>query len=304
MSGGKTIHLYLDAGLLRRVAGGKQNFFAQLTGALEDLGHRVKLHRSTPWQRGAARFRQGFSLTHMESPTGPVGLTCRLAYAYPFWKIEKTAQRWKFDVAKAAFDPAAVDTDKAHAFVGRTRRREYRWMAARSDAPDLIYIALQGQLQKQRSFQSDSPLGMVRRTLAAFPDDPVRIGLHPKETYAPGELNALADLMEGHRTAQLAEESLEMLLPRTRLVVTENSSVAFKGFFMGIPAVTFARIDFHHIAASAEIHADAVFQTALDARPAYDKYLYWFLQEQAINAGRPDVRDRITARLRALGWDI
>jgi len=34
------------------------------------------------------------------------------------------------------------------------------------------------------------------------------------------------------------------------------------------------------------------------------QYLYWFWQDQSINAGRDDVYGKITARFRRFGWPI
>ena len=50
------------------------------------------------------------------------------------------------------------------------------------------------------------------------------------------------------------------------LVVTQNSAVAFNGYFFHKPAVLFAEIDFHHIAASVpRLGVAAAFRAVRDA---------------------------------------
>jgi hypothetical protein len=34
------------------------------------------------------------------------------------------------------------------------------------------------------------------------------------------------------------------------------------------------------------------------------RYLYWFLQLNALNAGRPEFEERLREQLRACGWPI
>ena len=71
------------------------------------------------------------------------------------------------------------------------------------------------------------------------------------------------------------------------------------------PAVLFGQTDFHHIALTvAETGAKHALKKAETHRPDFDLYLYWFLQQQAINATRPEAGDRILAAMRRGGWPI
>ena len=88
-------------------------------------------------------------------------------------------------------------------------------------------------------------------------------------------------------------------------MVTQNSSAAFSGFFFGKPCVLFARVDFHHIAANvASLGVKAAFDRVRSMSPDYAGYVWWFLQRQSINAGRPEAEERIRDRLAALGWPV
>jgi hypothetical protein len=89
------------------------------------------------------------------------------------------------------------------------------------------------------------------------------------------------------------------------MIVTQNSSVAFNGYFFGKPSVLLAGIDFHHVAlrATPETLGSAL-AAAEQHEPDYAKYLWWFWQINSINAGRPDAKDKIHKRLMSFGWPL
>ena len=291
------IRLYLDPDQRRQVQTGRHNFLGHVIGALDDRGHRIEIRDDDDAGLLASAATPGRALFHMHPPTTPQGLTFRLAYHFPFWRIERTAERWNFDVARKSFDPESTDLAIARQFAARARRRLFGLDGDPPPPGDTVLIVLQGQLLSRRSFQDSSPMDMIRRTLTALPGAKVRISLHPSETYSPDEIEALRDTIAPHVNARVAERRAIELLPEARLVVTQNSAVALTGFFFHRPAVLFARSDFHHIAAR-----DV--DSALSDPPDFDRYLHWFLQDNAINAGAPDVRDQILRRLADHGWRI
>jgi hypothetical protein len=73
------------------------------------------------------------------------------------------------------------------------------------------------------------------------------------------------------------------LLGRCDYIVTQNSSVAFNGYFFGKPSLLFRKTDFHHIAVQAEIDELAAgFETAQKIQPDYAAYVHWFWQKTAL----------------------
>lgn len=110
----ETLHIYLHEPLRSRAETGEINFFNKMAAALP--GWTLRYHEDTEAQRLAAPLR-GYGLFHMQEPPVSTILCLRRAYHYPFWRIEATNERWHFDVAKAAFDPADVPTDQAERFL-------------------------------------------------------------------------------------------------------------------------------------------------------------------------------------------
>ena len=95
------------------------------------------------------------------------------------------------------------------------------------------------------------------------------------------------------------------LLADCEHVVTQNSAVALDGFFHHKPAVLFAQSDFHHIAANvSDLGIAGAFERVCAQVPDFDAYLYWFLQEQSLNAGRDGVEDKILTTVRKFGWTV
>jgi hypothetical protein len=149
-----------------------------------------------------------------------------------------------------------------------------------------------------------SPLAMVE-TVLARDTRPVVAALHPKEHYAPAELRALERLAEHHPRLTVEKGQMERFLPACAYVATQNSSAAFNGYFFEKPAVLFAQVDFHHIAANVPVlGVDGAFAALADNHPDYTAYLWWFWQEMSINAGRPQAEAQIAAAMRRAGWPI
>ena len=298
----RTLRLYLDAHVRARLEAGRHNFFAHVVGAFEDIGWRVRIRPDTRAERARSYARPGYALFHMERPTTRRSLTTRLAYTAPFWRIEAQAERWKFEVSTKRFDADQIDPDQAADFRRRTIKRLYPWVKTETNKADYIYVPLQANLLRQRGFQAASPIDMLRDAVRRFPDRPIVVSLHPKVRYAEVERAEVADVLTGHSDAHLSKLSAEALLPGARLVVTQNSSVAFLGYFLDVPAVLYGGIDFHHIAGNvAAVGVDQAFEEALQPEIPYAQYLYWFLKENGLNAGAPDIRAAILERVRAHG---
>lgn len=95
------------------------------------------------------------------------------------------------------------------------------------------------------------------------------------------------------------------LLGRCDYIVTQNSSVAFNGYFFGKPSLLFRKTDFHHIVVQADIdQLVAGFEAVQTIQPDYAAYVHWFWQKKSINAGRPEAEDMIAARLKRFDWPV
>ena len=163
-------------------------------------------------------------------------------------------------------------------------------------------MPLQGYLRRTRSFQTMSPVEMLEAVAAT--GRPVVATLHPSEQYDEADHRALRALARQHRNLTIGGDTMA-LLRGCAFVATQNSAVAFDGMILGKPAVLFAQIDFHHAALNvAELGAEAALAAAAEGGPDPDRYLWWFLKDQAIDAQAPDAGERILAAMRRGGWPI
>lgn len=301
MSAAQILRIYLEGEALPRARAGTHNFFRRLKDVVESRGWKVLIEESTLASRLAAPGREGYALYRMEEPTHPRALTCRRCYVGAFWNIEASAKRWEWPVARADFLLETIDPEDAARFVKNWKKRLYPGGIQALDE-GFVFVPLQGRLTEQRSFQAASPLAMLSEVLARI-DLPVVATLHPNESYDEREIAALDALVDRHPRLSVRRGGSADLLRRCRLVVTENSAMAFEGFFLEKPAILFALSDFHHIAAS--VPRDGL-EAAFAPRPKPDfaRYLYWFLKERAINAGHPECAAQILAALRRHGWPI
>jgi hypothetical protein len=305
MTGAKILRVYLDETPLLRMKRGNFNFLNRLRRAFEAQEFRVEFRLNSEAERLKSVTRRGYSLFHMDEPFHPRALTMRKAYYYPFWRIENTAQRWNYGVAQSAFDPTSIDPEEARTF-GRVWRKTIFGRPSVATATDgYVYVPLQGRLLEHRSFQSTSPIGMINALLRHEPDRQIILGLHPRETYLPEDLDALKQLIDGYPRLRLSSAPMDTLLANCDYVATENSSVALAGFFLSKPAVLFAKIDFHHIASNVfDLGEEAAIKAAPTLSPEYEKYLLWFLKHTSIVGGAEDAEAQILKAVRHHGWDV
>lgn len=296
------LSIYLDDWSLARVRKGSQNFFKRLIGAVEAAGWTVSLHETGPEARRAAPDRPGYALFRMEPPTHERALTCRRTYLGAFWHVERVAERWDWPVAQAEFRPDEIDGEAAQQFFAATKNRLYPGVNPRNE-DNLAFVPLQGRLRAHRSFQAMSPMQMIEDVLARH-DGPVIATLHPREDYSAKDIAALEGLSARFPRFQFQRGGSLDLLPYCKFVATQNSALALEGFFFRKPALLFGLSDFHHIAGSVPRDGIEAAFARLDETPPVSRYLYWFLQLNALNAGRPEFEEQLQAQLRACGWPI
>ncbi len=296
-----TVTFYMEPELCRGAQAGEHNFIAKLAGVLTRAGLSAQYQ---PFGLRAAPAGKGWTMSHIKSPPDAHGLCFRRVYHYPFWQIERSAERWSWDVAQAAFTPDPGHAREAARFYGFWQNRLFGDAPQTTSKGGYVYVPLQGKITSHRPFQICSPLEMVEHCLA-HTSGPVIATLHPNEHYDKSELAALGRLEQAHKRLMVQSGGMVELLAGCDYVVTQNSSVAFNGYFFGKPALLFRKADFHHIAVMAELETLAEdFAAVQRIAPDYAAYVHWFWQNNSINAGRPEAEERIAARLRGLGWPV
>lgn len=242
------------------------------------------------------------SLVEGEAPLTEQGLCVHQAYGGPFWFIERHRQPWLWDVAGTSYMPTDLPDAKVHGFADLWRSLLHGRPAPRREG--FIYMPLQGFLLKRRGFQSASPVQMIEQTLKASVL-PILATLDPGRTYAPQALRTLEDLQDRHPRFRLVDLPMAAGLESCDLVVCQNDPAGFHAGFFGKPCVLFARAAFHHIAFNvSRLGVEEAISQARTAKVEFDRYLYWFWQEKAINLDAVGASDALRQRLIQLGWPL
>ncbi|MEO5613818.1 MAG: hypothetical protein ABIR04_02680, partial [Cypionkella sp.] len=229
----RVLNFYLDENKRARAEAGI-GIFGAVVGVVRAAGWAVRYGGHADTVAG-----DGYHLVYNRAVEGRFCLSLRRCYLDKFYRIEATNDRWDWEVAGLPF---SVESGQAW-FQRHWRERLFRGLVVARGG--YIFMPLQGKLLQRRHFQAASPIEMIRATLAADPVRRIVATLHPREVYSDAELEAL----RGLERFELVQGSLPVLAG-CEYVVTENSSMALTGFFANKPAVLFAQIDFHHIAAS------------------------------------------------------
>ncbi|WP_420568986.1 hypothetical protein [Thalassovita sp.] len=298
----KNLRFYLEDKLLRAAQDGTHNFLAQLISVTEDAGFQTEL---CPREQGRETAADGYSIFHDEDPGQPGGLTFRRVYHGSFWTIEKSSERWASRVALRSFNSDKIDPNKAKTFYERWQRRVFRNAPAKTSHEGFVYVPLQDQLIERRGFQMASPIEMIMSVLHHEPNRRVIVTLHPRENYSMKEQNRLQQMQDRFSNLQIQKGGMIPLLQSCDYVVTQNSAVAFNGYFFGKPSILFGKTDFHHIALNVEgLGVSNAFEQVHEHRPDYARFIYWFWHKNSINAGRPVAEEQIAQALRREGWPL
>lgn len=301
----EAVFFYLTPQSSKKAQQGAHPMVNLLREVAKASGSEVQVKRNNQRNRDA-HDPQSRSLVHMSHPVGPKGLVFRRMYAGDFWAVEPAAERWQWDVARNDFDPGKIDGERARAFFGKWRDELFGSCHVQAQDEGFVYAPLQGKLLQQRSFQSTSPIEMLQSTLRET-DLPVRATLHPNETYSEPEITALYALAKQEPRLTVEDLPMAAALSGCRFIVTENSSAAFHGLFFKKPAVLFAKSDFHHICFSVSENPDALraaFDAVYSVQREYEKYLFWYWSEHAIDLSAPDAAQQLKERLNSFGWDL
>lgn len=305
MSDTREIRIFLEPDLRASAVAGRHNFINIMTGVLQCAGFSVIFEDADEAKGFGAAAWPGYTLFHMQAPFANRSLTFRRVYYYPFWAIEQTDKRWSWEVAKATFPSQSVDRKEANRFYGFWQKRLFGQTPKTAHRDGFVYVPLQGRLLYHRSFQFCSPIRMIEHVLENDPNRDIVATLHPNETYSARDLAALDTLQSRFPRLSVKIGEMERWLTGCDYVVTENSSAAFSGYFFEKPAVLFAGIDFHHIAAKvSELGPGDAICAVMDQSPDYAGYIHWFWQQMSINAGRPDAEARVAQKFKNAGWPV
>lgn len=302
----KILRIYLDKTMLWRAQQGTFGFCARVTKAFEEAGFRVDLRKNSFDERMKSGARRGYSLFLMDEPFHKKALTMRKAYYFPYWRIEKTAERWEFAVAKKTFYPAEIDPDLAEKWFMNWRRWLFKFGPANAERTGMVYVALQGKLTECRSFQSMSPIDMIRAVQDQAGARHILLGLHPGEHYSDGEMNLLNEIVHADGRMAFQTGGMEEALRQCDLVVTQNSAAALSGFFFQKPAILFGESDFHHqMPRVSQLGVAEAWRQAEEVTPDFAAYLYWFVHLNSIKADQEGVAEtKILDTCRRHGWEI
>ena len=296
------VEIYLSSTVFRQHENGQFNFLNLVLSVLKDAEIPTTVLRKEPGFDFGLEQQTARSLVYMTAPLDERGLTFRKTYIAPFWRIETQAKRWKFDVARSEFE-TPQDVVETNRFFNAWRKRLFSECDFEQPRQGTVYVPLQGVLRDRRSFQSCSPIEMLKTVLATDTNRDVVATLHPKEKYDDADQHALAQLMAHYPRLQVEMGNMQENLMRCDYVVTQNSSAGLMGYFFHKPLVLFGKSDFHHIALNVDdMGARAAIKAAPDHRPDFAAYVYWFLQQRSISAGRPDAKSAIRRRFVEHGW--
>ena len=283
----RVLNFYLDDDKRARAEAGI-GIFGAVVGVVRAAGWAVRYGGQEDVVAG-----EGYHLVYNRAVEGAFCFSLRRCYLDKFYRIEATNDRWDWEVAGLPFSPGRGKLW----FQRYWREQLFRGLTIASGG--YIFMPLQGKLMQRRHFQAASPIEMIHATLAADPARRIVATLHPREVYSEAELDAL----RGIARFELVKGSLPTLAG-CDYVVTQNSSMALTGFFADKPAVLFARIDFHHIAASVERLGVVGAFAAVHRPQPYAPYLHWFFKRQALAASGDGHEMQIADRLRAHGWPL
>lgn len=300
-----TLRIYLEAAILEMAQAGDFGFVNKVRAAFEGRGFEVTLVEDTDTERLRSAERPGFALFLMKDPFHPRALSMRRAYYYPYWRIEPTAHRWAFGVARKAFDPGEIDPDLALGWFTRWRQYLFRKAPLNAETSGLIYVPLQGRLLAHRSFQSMSPVDMIAEVQGRAGARRILLGLHPGENYSPDEIAAIERIAATDPRVSVQTGGLDEALRVCDFVVTQNSSAALSGFFFRKPALLFADTDFHHaMPRVSQIGVDEAWRRVEHDSPPVARYLFWFIHLNAIKADTEEAEAQIIETCKSHGWKV
>ncbi len=301
----KKLFLHLPKHTQNSVDSGQHNFFNILQKAFEGQGFTAATKLQTKHGGTIARLDRHYHIFDINGASGPRSLNVRKAHFYPFWSLENAGNRYAPRISQLEFNPSEINGIVAQDFFNKICVRNLPAHPEILPKDDFVFIPLQGRLLKQRKWQFSTTNDMINTVLAQEPNRQILVKPHPREDYTAAEKSYIQALSEYPRIT-ITERDTFSLLSQCAYVATQNSAVAFTGFLYQKPAILFANADFHHICQTVKTSDQAAeaFQKISETRPDFEKYIYWYLQMNCINAGRDNAVETILNMARNCGWQV
>lgn len=304
MRQGRRCRILLTERKLNLIKAGEHAFYQGLISVLKRAEYQIEFNRNTFVSRKLALLMPGICFIDEGMETARRGFIVRRSYKRKFFRIEKSQHRKDWGTTNVIFDATKVGASAAETFYEKQVRK------LNIQKPDLpvqgsyIFVPLQSEITKKRSFQSCSPVDMIWKVLENDKERQLVITLHPAVDYSKKELKAVGELVENPRIT-LSTAPMNDILAGSDYVVTENSSVALHGILYKKPAILFAICDFHHIFQYVpKVGVEFAFQNVLRDEPDFIKFYYWFFMLQMIPQFSPNLESRISDRLQQLGIEL
>jgi hypothetical protein len=290
-------------------------YYVKLIAGLRKMGIRVEtvLHdRATTL--AAVNATPGMHIVDHGSLRHARILNTGIAYIYPFWNLDPWGIRALSSIAEMAFDPATIDAAMAAEFTTRLRKRLVDARLSRYPQPDTRVdlpkgcIAVFLQSEAHREVGETCYLSM-RQMLAALVarSDPRSIVIkpHPRDHDAR-TMAYLARLAGRDPRVMVVNANIHDMLSQADVAVTINSAVGIEAHLHRLPVVLCGQADFHHamVTVTDRRDMDAAIAQALTTDWQHDAYLYWYLCQHCLNAGKPSLVVDFLTKIAALSPEI
>lgn len=303
------ILIHLPRDMIDAVADNPNQFYRKLERGLSEAGYAARIlrrRRGNPCPPPDDNFHFVHQGLHRQANV----LNTGLAYVFPFWYADPTGIYGHSSLVSARFEPSALDRDAAQSFGNRLRARLVAKRFSRYDQKTAVTpfdgghvaVFLQGPgdiLERAQLFETVDLLRAVARL-----DRPVVVKPHPAGQ--TDQETALLHDLDRAGLVQQTDANIHDILSGAVASVSISSAVTLEGMMHGVPAVLCGLSDLHHNAVTARSpdQIGPAIEQAIATPWQHDAFLYWFLFQQNLNAGAPDLIDRALARIAATGADV
>lgn len=306
------VHLHLPLHMFKEFDPETDSFYGKLFRGFAQHGIDLNVTRRENVTLTPEFENTDFHFVHQARITRPNVLNTGMAYLFPFWYADPRGIYADSSIRQMLFDPEAIDGSAARKFHRSLRRRLVEQRQSKYGQPvevtnipkKPIAIFLQGDSYPVRRARFCSEIEMVETIIAHTPEDQIVIKPHPRND-DPATLNTVRKIAKTHKNVRITHANIHDILAAARVSASISSGVSMESLLHKTPAILFGKTDFHHCAQTVRTLADypdALAQSGTRDYP-YSKFLFWFLQQNCINAGSDDFMQQIFAHMARGGYD-